>query len=159
MNGVSTSLLLTLLSLNCGCSTWEKKIVFAGPVPGVAIEIQQPFPANGWGLRVVLATPGNFTTLYQLRGDVFLDFAEVAWSRDGESLAIFSCGTPALRIRYKLAETKVLAFEDARSAVAAVIRSEYGLSSLQADDRTFEWACSQDGKAAFLRRHPGARPR
>lgn len=160
MTRALTVLMVLFSALLCSCSGWERKMVFRGSSPGTSVEIQQPFPANGWGIRVMLASKGNVTTLYQLRGDVFLDFADVAWSPDDTAVAVFTCGTPPLRIGYSLASSTFLPFKDMQAMAEAHIRGTYRSDMKGTSDTdTFDWACSSMGKEAFLRRHPGASPR
>jgi hypothetical protein len=117
--------------------------------------VEQPFPADGWGVRVVVRNGNEVKVLYELRGDVFLDFADAAWSADGEKVTLFLCGTPPLRIGYDIKTGKMRRFDQSESMMAAHIRSNY---HIQGKDREiFEWACSDVGKAAFLRAHPSAR--
>ena len=68
--------LLSVWSVGCG---WEKKAVFESPSGEHLVEIQQRFPANGWGMRIQLRSGAAARTLYEQRGDVFLDFADVTW--------------------------------------------------------------------------------
>lgn len=143
------------------CSGWERKAVFRGSSSHIAVEIQQPFPANGWGIRVLLITDeGTPTTLYELRGDVFLDFADVAWSQNDTAVAIFTCGTPPIRLGYSPAEHKFIPFNELRSVTAEHIRREYAADKQGiSDSDILSWACSTGGKDAFLRLHPDASPR
>ena len=153
--------LVSLLSLSgalSGCrSWWESKVEFPGPSAGRVLYIEQPFPANGWGVRVVLKNGGSVKVLYEIRGDVFLDFADAAWSADGEKVALFSCGTPPLRMAYDLRSTRTRPFDQSETLVAAHIRSSYHVQGKAPD--VFQWACSDEGKTAFLHAHPGARAR
>jgi hypothetical protein len=108
----------------------------------------------------MLTSKGNVTTLYQLQGDAFLDFADVAWSPDDNAVAIFTCGTPPLRIGYSLASGTFLPFKDMQAMAESHIRGAYRSDMKGTSDRdTFDWACSSMGKEAFLRLHPGASPR
>jgi hypothetical protein len=143
-----------------GCGWWEGKVAFPGPSQGTVLEIEQPFPANGWGIRIVLRTKNVTKALYQIRGDVVLNFADVAWAKDEGVVAVFTCGTPAVRLAYSVANGNELPFAQMQPMVAAHIRAGYHLDRKTATEKdTFEWACSSDGRAAFLRAHPGASPR
>jgi hypothetical protein len=149
---VSVVLLLGLL----GCGVWERKVVFPGSSEGDALEIRQPFPANGWGIQVVLSGKDARKTLYELRGDVFLDFADVAWANDDGVVAVFTCGTPALRMAYGRGDADSTPFSQMEPAVAAHIRERYRLDPKLSDKSVLEWACSPDGKDAFLKLYPDA---
>lgn len=140
-----------------GCrSWWESKVEFPGPKAGEAIYIEQPFPANGWGIRVVLKDGAATKILYEMRGDVFLRFADAVWSPDGGKVTLFTC-TPPLQISYDIRSGTMLPFESSRSAIAAHIRSTYDIKGNDRD--VFEWAWSDNGNNAFLHAHPGARAR
>lgn len=143
-----------------GCSTfWETKVTFPGPRQGVSVMIAQPFPANGWGIRVVLNNKKAPKTLYEVRGDVFLDFAEVAWSPDGEQVAVFTCGTPALRMAHNIADDRSVPFVQMEAAMALRVRAAYRLDNQMSNNDIFNWACSSDGVDHFSRLHPNASPR
>jgi len=146
-----------LVLSHCG---WEQKVVFKQSQGNAYVEIQQPFPVNGSGTRVLLYNNGSTKVLYEVRGDTFLEFADVFWSADGKDMAIYTCGVPYLELAYNLANNQSIPFPQVRTGVAAHIRSEYHLEEHnKSDKKTFLWACSQDGKIAFLRRHPEAAPR
>ena len=97
-------------------------------------------------------------TLYELRGDVFLDFADVVWTVGEDSLAVLTCGTPSIRVAYNSRTGRFMPFFQMETIIAAHIRSEYGMTD-RTDNATFDWACSAEGKDAFLQRHPDAKPR
>ena len=145
-----------------GCG-WERKVVFRAPSETALIEIQQPFPANGWGIRVLLEAKGQRKTIYTMRGDVFLDFADAAWSKDGETVAVFTCGTPFVRLAYNVATNNFVSFSNMEQTLAAHIRKEYKeyrpTVQDRADSATLEWACSQEGKNTFSSRYPNSAPR
>jgi hypothetical protein len=149
---------LLSVSMLGGCrSWWESKAEFVGPTAGKALYVEQPFPANRWGIRVVLKNGSDVKVLYEIRGDVFLEFADAAWSSDGRRVTLFGCGTPPLRISYDLRSAATRPFDEGQSLVAAHIRSIY---HVQGKDReVFEWACSDEGNNAFLHAHPSARAR
>jgi hypothetical protein len=99
-------------------------------------------------------------TLYEVRGDTFLEFADVFWSADKSNVTVFTCGTPYLQLAYDLSSDHPLPFAPLQSVAAAHIRAEYHLDQNKMhDEDTYLWACSADGKDAFLRRHPEAIPR
>ena len=152
-----TLLLTMVLTFLNGCG-WERKVVARAPSEKTSIEIQQPFPANGWGVRIVLRTKDRTETLYELRGDVFLDFADVVWTVGEDSLAVLTCGTPSIRVAYNSRTSSFMPFSQMEPIIAAHIRSEYGITD-RTDTATFDWACSAEGKDAFLHRHPDAKPR
>ena len=149
---------LVLCSALGSCNSWwDQKVVFPSPLSGTALEIQQPFPTNGWGMRVVLKTSPVTKVLYEVRGDVFLDFADGVWSANGTMVALFTCGTPPVKIAYDVDHGVDMAFANAQSMIAAHIRSSYHLDTRNATDKdAFEWACSSEGRSAFLRAYPGA---
>jgi hypothetical protein len=153
-----TIIVAVILLLNaCG---WERKVIFKQGRGSASIEIQQPFPANGWGLRVILRINESAKTLYEVRGDTFLEFADVSWSADNSRVTVFTCGTPYLQLAYDLTGNHSLLFGPLQSAAASHIRFEYHLDqNKMRDEDTFLWACSADGKEAFLRRYPDAVPR
>jgi hypothetical protein len=91
---------VAFLSLGGCAALWEHKLAFAAPASGALLDIQQPFPANGWGLRVGLRAGTMTKVLYEIRGDVFLDFADAKWSSDGRTVVLFTCGTPPVRLAY-----------------------------------------------------------
>jgi hypothetical protein len=157
LHRLASSALICLMLCGCG---WESKAVFVRPEGGSRIEIDQPFPANGWGIRVALVTAAERRTLYQLRGDVFLDFADVFWSPDGQSVALLTCGTPYLRLAYSLKESDFVSFAPFQQPLVSQLRSEYQLGpGMNRDRDVLEWTCSPEGRDAFVRRHPGAVPR
>lgn len=141
-----------------GCG-WERKTRFESPSPGTLIEVQQPFPANGWGLRLELKSKGATMMLYQLRGDVFLDFVDVAWAQDGNRVAIFTCGTPPIRLAYSLVTGHNIPFQGMESVLATKILRDYHLDEHRSGREIFDWACSDEGKRRFLEVHPEAVPR
>jgi len=135
-----------------GC-TWERKAVFKHPRGGDSVEIQQRFPVNLWGIRILLHRKGSAKTLYEKRGDTFLTFVDVFWSVDSKELAVFTCGSPSLRMAYNLTDDHSLPFVQMQSDVAAHIRTEYHLdSNKMSDEDTLLWACT-DGQDAFSRHH------
>jgi hypothetical protein len=149
-------LLVLLMVLLSGCGAWERKMSFYGPRE-TSVQILQPFPANGWGLRVVLESDKQSTMLFDFRGDAFLWFADVVWSPKGDAVAVFTCGTPTLRLAYDIRGRKPVSFIDLQELVGAHIRAEYGLHG--EDTEPLKWACSQEGTEAFMRTHPQARAR
>lgn len=151
--------LIALFAILSSCA-WEQKVVFSAGSEGGEVKILQPFPANGWGIRVRLNSKGHEKTLYELRGDVFLDFADVAWSKSNGTVAVFTCGTPPIRLAYSLIESSFIPFSKAEHVVAAHIRDEYHLAEQEtSDNETFDWACSSEGRTAFLKLHPSSAPR
>src|SRR5260370_2049207 len=120
MNIIAVVLLIVLAA--CG---WERKIVFKKPAGRESVEIQQRFPINLWGLRILLHHDGTRTTIYESRGDTFLSFADVLWSADNEELAVFICGNPPLRMEYSLSKNRSLPFDRMRSGGAAHIQADY----------------------------------
>jgi hypothetical protein len=156
-----TRLALTLIGGAClslgGCAAlWEHKLAFAAPSSDAVLEIQQPFPANGWGLRVELRTGTVTKVIYEIRGDVFLDFADAKWSSDGGTVALFTCGTPPVRLAYDLKRGSQIPFAASRQAIRTDLQWRYHLDATR---DAFEWACSSEGKAAFLNAYPQAAPR
>ena len=152
-------LLFSIMAIFLVACGWERKIRFDLTPDDVSIEINQPFPANGWGLQVLLTKGARRKVLYKLRGDVFLDFADVTSSKQG-TVVIFTCGTPALRLAYDLKRDDFISFSGVRQISAAHIRQVYmPVLGSPLDEKTFEWACSQEGNLAFRRRYPGSRPR
>jgi hypothetical protein len=126
------------------------------PAGHESIEIQQRFPINLWGLRILLHHDGTRTTIFESRGDTFLSFADVLWSADNKELAVFICGNPPLRMAYSLSKNRSLPFGRMRSDVAGHIQADYHLvTNKMSVDETFLWACTE-GKEAFLRRYPEA---
>lgn len=109
------------------------------------------------GIRVVLKDAAATKIPYEMRGDVFLRFADAVWSPDGGKVTLFTCGTPPLQISYDIRSGTTVPFEPNRSAIAAHIRSTYDVKGNDHD--VFEWAWSEDGLSAFLQAHPAARAR
>lgn len=145
---------LCLLTASCG---WEQKLSFQARDGSKSIQLLQPFPANGWGLEVRLITRADRRTLYRARGDVFLEFAQVYWSPDNKTVAIFTCGTPALRMAYKIRANAEVPFLSVENNVQAAIKETYAGQYRSGD--ALEWACSYEGKQAFYRRYPDAASR
>lgn len=152
-----TRCVLAMLAVVClsGCG-WERKARFESPSRGTSLEVQQPFPANGWGIQFELRSKGSTKTLYNLRGDVFLDFVDAAWSPDSSRVAVFTCGTPRVRLAYSLATGRDIPFQEMESAMAADIRHRYHLDELLMNGDVFDWACSDEGKRRFLESYPEA---
>ncbi len=123
------------------------------------VEIQQPFPANGWGVRLQMTSKARTKTLYELRGDVFLDFADVTWGPGDKRFAVFTCGTPPIRLAYNAADTAEVPFQQMEPTVVAHIRARYHLDSQLSSKDVFDWACSSEGHQAFLKVYPSAAPR
>ena len=144
-------LLTTLAIVGLSGCGWERKASFESPSPGTRIEVQQPFPANGWGVRLELKSKGTTKTLYQLRGDVFLNFVDVAWAPDTSSVAVLTCGTPRIRLAYSLGISRDIPFQQMEPVVAASIRRRYRLDEHQSNKDVFDWACSDEGKRRFLK--------
>ena len=141
-----------------GCG-WERKLVFPSPSNSETVEIDQPFPINGAGIRVLLNANRTSKTLYELRVDAFLDFAAVAWSTAGD-VAVFTCGTPPLRLAYSLKDSGPIPFSRMEVSLISDLRKEYALDAAGLSDKgVLEWACSSEGKRAFLKRYPAAKPR
>ena len=150
---------ILLLVCTVACSLWERKIVFAGSSSTDLLEINEPFPENGWGLQIVLHRKGTKRTLYQLRGDVFLNFADVVWTNDDATVSVYTCGTPALKLAYSGNEANPTPFSATAGSVAAHIRAQYALRPETSDSDVLAWACSPEGEAAFHSRHPEATAR
>ena len=121
------------------------------------IDIQQPFPANGWGLRILLKNRETTKVMYEVRGDVFLNFADVAWSEPSQTVRIFVCGTPTVRVAYDMKRGASVPFDRIESILATDIKSRYHVNGNTKE--VYEWACADEGESAFLRAHPGAAPR
>ena len=146
--------LLVILLASCG---WERKLSFERHDRSASVEFMQPFPANGWGLEVRLITSSGQQTLYRIRGDVFLEFAQVYWSSDNKTVGIFTCGSPALKLAYEMPTHAKVPFSSIEKEMRATIEKTY-----ERRDRSIgalEWACSIEGKDAFYRQYPGAVPR
>ena len=161
MRSYITGPCLILLFVLGGCRAWwEQKVAFPSPSADAVLRIEQPFPANGWGTRVILQGRSGSKVLYQIRGDVFLDFVDVAWSPKGDAVGVFTCGTPALRIAYDVGNGREYRFAQMERLIVEHIRSRYllGKTSLTARE-VLEWACSSEGKTAFLHAYPSAAPR
>jgi hypothetical protein len=140
-----------------GCG-WERKLVFTSPSTHESVEIDQPFPINGAGIRVLLNANRTSKTLYELRVDAFLDFATVVWSSAGD-VAVFTCGTPPLRLAYSAKDSQPIPFASMEASLVSDLRKEYELGASRISDKgVLEWACSSDGKREFLRHHPDAKP-
>jgi hypothetical protein len=154
-NYVSLIVLLSSALVGCG---WERKVAFPSGA-SFNVQIQQPFPANGWGLRVLLQSKGYSKTLYELRGDVFLDFADVAWSAGNGAVVVLTCGTPPIRLAYNLTNNTFIPFASMESTVVAHIYAQYLGERKMSDRDVLEWACSSDGRDAFYQRYPGVSPR
>ena len=150
--------LTMFVMLSCG-TLWESKIAFEGPVHRGVIEIDQPFPTNGWGLRISLSDAGAKKILYQVRGDVFLNFADVVWADNGRFVIVFTCGTPQVRQTYDTSSGSVVQLPQMESLVATHIRATYHLGPDSVASDITDWACSEAGKQAFLRNHRNAAPR
>ena len=149
---------IALVTSSCG---WERKLDFKAPNDKSEIWFRQPWPANGWGLQVVLREQGETRVLYNIRGDVFLMFAEVYWSPDGRIVGVFTCGEPFVKLGYDRRTARKVSFDAIQRAMGDRIRTEYGLSRESGSTVTdpFDWACSTEGHDAFVRMHPGANPR
>jgi hypothetical protein len=155
-----TPVLVVVLALTSCGFLWEKKVVFSAPSLREEVLIEQPFPANGWGLQIVLQNSRTTKVLYQIRGDVFLNFADVSWSSKGDLIGIFTCGTPALRIAYDRGNAMEVDFAKAEPLVAAHIRAQFLSNRAKlSEPEILEWACSPEGREAFLQAHRDAKPR
>lgn len=152
-------LVLTLAAFLGSCNVWESKVSFSSSVAGRRIDIEQPFPANGWGLRVVLHDRKVTKTLYAIRGDVFLDFAAVTWTPNGDTAAILICGTPRVELAYKISQEAFQPFAGSIPTMASHIRSMYHLAPLTDVTDPIDWACSPAGKGAFAKAFPESVPR
>jgi hypothetical protein len=147
-----------LLLGTCGCGLWERKLVFTGSVGGDSLEIKQPFPINEAGIRIIL-NHKNFTkTVYEVRGDTFLAFVDVAWSSGDTAVALFECGFPR-SLAYETDDANPIPFVRMEATVAAHIRVEYRLDPKLTDKEVFDWACSTEGVTAFSKLYPQARAR
>jgi len=156
---LSIVVLTTLLLATYGCGSWERKVIFPGAISGDALEIKQPFPINEAGIQVNLKRKNVIKQLYELRGDVFLEFADAAWSADDNVVGLFVSGTPVQRFAYKTSDGTAIPFGVVARAVAAHIRSQYHLDPKLSDKDVFEWAGSLEGRDAFRKLYPGARAR
>jgi hypothetical protein len=146
----------TLLLSGCG---WERKLDFASPSNRASVEIDQPFPINGAGIRIVVNANGVSKTVYELRVDAFLDFAAVAWS-PVDDLAIFTCGTPSIKLAYSVSQSHPIPFTSMEPLLVSSLRRDYRLSHIGLkDEDVLEWACSPSGKHEFLGHYPSAAPR
>lgn len=129
-----------------------------------------PHPANTWlrfssdFLQMVGACAYSYgaaqlQTLYEQRGDVFLDFADVTWGEHDKTFTVFTCGTPPLRLAYNFPSMSQFPFQRTEFAVVAHIRARYHLSDHLNGRDILDWACSSDGQSAFLKSFPMAVPR
>jgi hypothetical protein len=144
--------LLVVLSSSCA---WERKIVFKSGDGMNAVEVRQPWPANGWGMEVRIVTPKYRQTLLKMRGDAFLDFAEVYWSKGDRQMVMVICGTPSARLGFDLINRNELPFEPWREAMKQTIANHY-FSGKQKPTDLDDWCTSSEARDAFIRAHPGA---
>ena len=129
--------------------------MFAGSVSGDTLEIKQPFPINEAGIRITLKHNNLTKTVYEKRGDTFLEFVDVAWSSGDTAVGFFMCGFP---LAYETDDANPIPFVRMEGTVAAHIRVEYRLDPKLTDKEVFDWACTE-GTTAFLKRYPQARAR
>lgn len=154
------TLLITAVLWIClaGCG-WEQKATFRSPSSTKTVVLDQPFPMNMSGLRILLTTKEHTKTLYSARGDTFVEFADVAWSDHETITVVFTCGSPAVRLAYRSKDETFIEFAQMLPLLMRHIRDHYHLDPSITDDHTSAWACSSEGKAAFLRLYPSARAR
>jgi hypothetical protein len=140
---------------SCG---WEKKLTLRQDNGEGRVEIEEPFPINGSGLRIVHESHGEKATLLEVRADTFLSFADAVWTQDGSTVAVFICrGGPDIRVAYDVKNHHPLAFTEAfKKMLANDIRNRYRPSNASgSDELVFRWACSE-GQQPFLSRYPDA---
>lgn len=148
---------LVVSGFACACG-WQNKVVFRSSSGVTGIEIQQPFPLNEAGVRVILKRRAGDVTLYTERADTVLSFADAVWVKEEDSVAVFACiGSRSIREAYSLTRNAPIPFDSLRSNLARKIRNEYKVASDPDDpESVFTWACSQ-GEHAFFQRYPSAR--
>ncbi len=124
----------------------------------MAVELDQPFPINASGIRVVLRTKSGSVTLLDVRGDSYVSFADAWFSPDHRFVAVYACTAgPKVELAYDLAAGKKVEFKQFQAKVAQQIGREYGFTS-SADDNAevFGWACL-NASDAFLKKYPHAK--
>ena len=149
---------VVLCTVGCG---WERKVLVQSlRDSSEKIEFSQPWPANGWGLRVRLLAKDGDQVLYSIRGDVFLRFAAGYWSPDGRLVGVFTCGDPRVRLAYDRVAKQPRTFDLVRAGIAETIRSDYAayIRTTEKSVDPLEWACSNEGDQAFHERFPRANP-
>lgn len=144
--------IILLLASGCG---WENKMWFQSPDGNSTIRIRQPFRRNEGGIQIILSHRGDDYSLYSNRTDTFLTFAHVYWA-SSNAVAVFTCGTPGLRLAYSVPDLRSLNFRDFEAAVRGDLRSKYRSALNELEGDPFEWACSFEGRQIFLDRYPGA---
>ncbi len=85
-----------------------------------------------------------------------MNFADVEWAKGARVVAVFTCGTPPIRLAYDVNQNKVVPFTQMATLAATGIRAKYRPADSIGDQGTFDWACSDQGKHAFLRAYPDA---
>jgi hypothetical protein len=147
------SLLLLCLS---ACGVWEGKAKFAGFKDGDVLELRQPFPANISGLQIVLRSGNLARTIYEMRGDTFVNFADAEWNLDDSAVAILTCGTPSLHLAYSRIDVRPIPFSNMEHLISTHIQVQYHLDKKMSEKKILDWACSSDGERAFRKLHPEA---
>jgi len=133
--------------------------VFPSPSRKYSVRLEQPVPTNGWGLRAVLQSKDKEAVVYEIKGDAFLDFAEVAWGRNEQSFALITCGTPRLQMAYDISTQKQIPFAGMRESISNQIRKGYVVPENVTKETVLEWICSPGVEAAFRTRYPKSIPR
>ena len=152
LGSVVSSLLLCLSA----CGVWESKAKFAGFKDKHVLELRQPFPANISGLQVVLRSGNAVTTIYEVRGDTFVNFADAQWNLNDSAVGLLTCGTPSLHFAYSRIDARPIPFSNMEHLLGAHIQDQYHLDKKMSEKSIFDWACSSDGERAFRKLHPEA---
>jgi hypothetical protein len=137
-----------------GCG-WQRQLEFHGPGDST-LAISQPWPANGWGLRIEVCRGKVCEVIHSVRGDVFLLFADVNWSPDNRTVAVVTCGEPYVRLAYDRTLKKAVSFSQFESALRSQIGRDYALDGTI---DALKWACSEEAARRFSALHPGFRQR
>ncbi|MDQ6675815.1 MAG: hypothetical protein M3Z09_00800, partial [Acidobacteriota bacterium] len=133
--------------------------VFRSPSGKYSVRFEQPVPANGWGLRAVFESKDQNTVIYEIRGDAFFDFAEVAWGTNEHSFGLTTCGTPRLQMAFDIATQKEIPFAGMKESVINQIRKSYAVPGNVTRENILEWICSPEVEAAFRTKYPKSMPR
>ena len=153
---LALSFLCVALLTGCG---WEQKFRSRAEGRDAEVVIQQRLPANSWGTRILVNAAGHRNSIYQYRGDSFLQFIDIAWTENREVFTVVTCGTPYIKMAYNIRRGGSIPFEPLEAVAIAHIRTAYHLEPTMSSAEVMAWACSWDGTHAFLKRHPEARER
>jgi hypothetical protein len=146
-------LLAAALIVVSGCGLLRYPIfVCRSPDGRSEIRIIKDMPLQSeYFFKVEVASPQGVSLVYSHESTAYVGLVEGHWSRDGSNFGMLVCTgfSGPLFIAYDVVSHQRLPAEVFRPVLEDQIRRKYGLGSIT---NVTEWACSNDGRSAYLGR-------